>query len=153
MPHEILPLRFSEFSRYLPRWDPPPKGCTPTPITITQPIPVDSPLGEHPHSITVCRMSPYNLRVAVPVIYLVCARALSLPHSGCVGLGSLLRNFWGANEGSPGLTSPWSSKESFFSFCYMKTLWDTCWNPKILFVTESIFAMYVLSKMTCVHLQ
>ena len=40
-----LPVRFSGFSGYPPMWDPPPEGCTPPAIAITQPLPVDPPSG------------------------------------------------------------------------------------------------------------
>ena len=40
---------------------------------------------------TLRRTSPHVLWGPVPVTYLVCAGALSLPRSGCVGLGSLLQ--------------------------------------------------------------
>ena len=33
------------FSGYPPKWDPPPEGCTPPAIAITQPLPVDPPSG------------------------------------------------------------------------------------------------------------
>ena len=40
-----LHVRFSGFSGYPPMWDPPPEGCTPPAIAITQPLPVDPPSG------------------------------------------------------------------------------------------------------------
>ena len=51
----VLLVGFLGFSRYPPKWDTPlPEGCTPPPIAVTQPIPVDPPSGGAPSLLQPC---------------------------------------------------------------------------------------------------
>ena len=83
---------------YLPKWDPPPEGCT---LTL-----IENPTFTCGSTLRGSNLAPSprvghlltTYRFPVPVTYLVHARALSLSHSGCIGLGSLLRIFFRASQ-------------------------------------------------------
>lgn len=122
------------FLGYPPKWDPPPEGCTPQPSRSPNRYCGSTLGGSTLAPSTLRRTSPHVLWGPVPVTYLVCAGALSLPRSGCVGLGSLLQKklFSGRTRSVPWSDQPCSPAKSFPAWLAKTDLQNKPYNHAVV---------------------